>query len=147
MSNITFHMFCCSKSALWFFGISRKRTSMHHILHNDLHFSPHTCHANPAGTVILHVFRHTNLRFFTNFTLRTHLKRKYCVSLTFWVWNRSGIVGFNKKNAWFCSKIARFCKISVTESQIWCFTFLDVQTPKFTTMILQHPRHGSTVFD
>ena len=65
--NITFHVFCCSKSALCFFGICRKRTSMHHILHNDLHFSPHTCHANPAGSVIWHVFRHTNLRFFHEF--------------------------------------------------------------------------------
>ena len=65
--NITFHAFCYSKYALWFFGTCRKRTSMHHILHGDLHFSPHTCHANPAGTVILHVFWSTNLRSFHEF--------------------------------------------------------------------------------
>ena len=128
--NITFHVFCCSKSALWFLGICRKRTSMHHILHNDLHFSPRTRHANPAGTVILHVFRYTNLRFFTNFTLQALQKCNYCNTLIFLVRNWYGILGFNKQHVYFF-KMASFCKIWFTESQISRFMCSAVQNPQF----------------
>ena len=136
IQNTTFHAFCCSKYALWFFGICRKRTSMHNILHSDLHFLARTCHANPAGTVILHVFRYTNLRFFTNFTLRTHLKRQHCVSLTFWVWNRSGIVGFNQKRA-ISSKITRFCKICV-KYHVSCVLLFKICTLIFRNLPKTH---------
>ena len=81
--NITFHAFCCSKSALRFFRLFRKCTSMHHILHNDLHFSHRTCHANPAGTVILQVFRYTNLRFLTKFTTMILQHSKHGSTLLF----------------------------------------------------------------
>ena len=50
--------------------------------------------------------------FFTNFTFHTHLKRQYCVFLTFWICNRSWIVSFNQKRA-ISPKITRFCKICV----------------------------------
>ena len=137
--NITFHVFCCSKSALWFFGICRKRTSMHHILHNDLHFLPHTCHANPAGTVILHVFRYTNLRFFTNFTLRAYLKRQYCVSLTFWVWNLSGIVGFNHKPQ---SSSLRNSQNAIFPDILFLTILWTLKSPLFTLLPLSAGRVG-----
>ena len=124
--NITFHVFCCAKSTHWFFGICQNRTSMHHILHNDLHFWPRTCHANPAGTVTLQMFRYTNLRFFMNFALRTLLKHNYCNTLMLLVRNWSEILGFNK-NTCISSKMARFCKIWFTESQISRFMCSAVQ--------------------
>ena len=68
--------------------------------------------------------------FFTNFTLRTLLKRQYSVSLTFWVWNRSGIVGFNQKRTIFF-KNYMFGKICVAESKISRFMCSAVQNPRF----------------
>ena len=135
--NIAFHVFCCSKSALWFFGICRKRMismhHIHHILHNDLHFSPRTCHANPAGTVILHMFRYTHLRFFTNFTLQALLKHNCCNVLMFLVQNWSEIVGLNQKRAYFfkhCTFLQNMCHgipnitfhaFCCPESTLWFF--------------------------
>ena len=110
ISNITLHAFCCSKAALWYFVICRKRTSMHHILHNDLHFLPRACRANPAGTVILLVFWCTNLHFFTNFTFRALLKHNYCNILMFWVRNWSEIVGFNQHTRVFLRRWQVFAK-------------------------------------
>ena len=96
----------------------------------DLRFPCEACCANPAGSVFLTGALVHKSAFFTNFTLRTHLKRQHCVSLTFWVWNRSGIVGFNRKRA-ISSKIERFGKICVTECQISRFMCSVVQNPHF----------------
>ena len=115
--NITLHAFRCSESILRYFVICPKRKSMHHIPHTDLHFSSRTCRANPAGTVFLNVFWCTTLCFCKNFTHRALLKRNYWNVLM--VLSKIGAkLSASTKNARISWKMARFCKICVTESQI-----------------------------
>ena len=68
--------------------------------------------------------------FLTNFTFHTHLKRQYSVSLTFWVRNRLGIVGFNKKRT-ILFKISISFKKNVTEFKLSRSTHSVVHNPHF----------------
>ena len=126
-----FHPFRCSKSALLFFRNLPKPQLMHHILHNDLHFLHRACRANPAGSVF-----HTGAlvhksAFLTDFTLRTLLKRTYCVSLMFLVKIDRKFSVSTKKNAQISSKTARFSKKCVTKYEISYFTRFVVQNIQF----------------
>ena len=136
--NPKYHVSCvllCKINSLIFQNLPKMHVNVSYSL-SDLHFLARTCHANPTGTIILQVFRYTNLRFFTNFTLRTHLKRQHCVSITFWVWNRSGIVSFNQKRA-ISSKITCFCKICV-KYHVSCVLLFKIRTLIFRNLAKTH---------
>ena len=85
--NMEFHVTPVSlfKICTSIFRNSPKPQLMHHILHNDLHFLHRTCRANPAGSVFYTGVLVYKSAFLTDFTLRTLLKRNYCVSLMFLV--------------------------------------------------------------
>ena len=55
------------------------------ILNRDCTFFTQRYRADPAGSVFFTGALVHKSAFFSNFTLRTHLKRQHCVSLTFWV--------------------------------------------------------------
>ena len=125
-----FHPFRCSKSALLFFRNLSKTQLMHHILHNDLHFSHRTCRANPAGSVFYTDVLVHKSAFLTDFTLRTLLKRNYCVSLMFWV-KTDREFSVSTKNASISSKTARFSKKCVAKYDISYCTPFAVQNMQF----------------
>ena len=94
-----------------------KTQSMHHILHNDLHFLHHTCRANPAGSVFYTGVLVHKSAFLTDFTLRALLKRWHCVSLMFWVKtdrkfsvSTTKRVDFFKNRTFFKKNVSRNCR-------------------------------------
>ena len=74
--------------------VPEKCKRLERIFHRDMQFFIMGCNAKPAGSVFFTSALVHKSAFFTNFTLRTLLKRNYCNILMFWVQNWSEILGF-----------------------------------------------------